>query len=96
MRLPPVYLMDALLVHNMGVAAEPGLSPVTAELNITEAITNSTDLYQTFSTLYGGNPALLLLPHVLRLLAATIMYAVSVLVNTHSFLLYFLYKKYVI
>ena len=82
MRLPPVYLMDALLVHNMGVAAEPGLSPVTAELNITEAITNSTDLYQTFSTLYGGNPAMLLLPHVLRLLAAIIMYAVSVLVGS--------------
>ena len=82
MRLPPVYLMDALLVQNMGVAAEPGLNPVTAELNITEAITNSTDLYQTFSTLYGGNPAMLLLPHVLRLLAASMMDAMSVLVRS--------------
>ena len=69
MRLPPVYMMDALLVHNMGVTLDTGVSAVTplaADVNITEHITNSTDLYQTFSTLYGGNPALLIIPHILR------------------------------
>ena len=48
----------------------------------------STNLYQTFcfsiSTLYGGNPAMLLLPSVLRLLAAIIMYAVSVLASKYT------------
>ena len=49
----------------------------------------STNLYQTFlsfsfSTLYGGNPAMLLLPAVLRLLAAIIMYAVSVLAGKYT------------
>ena len=68
MRLPPVFMMDALLIHNMGVSLDSSLSAVQPleGVNITEHITNSTDLYQTFSTLYGGNPALLIIPHILR------------------------------
>ena len=68
MRLPPVFLMDALLIHNMGVSLDSSLSAVQPldGVNITEHITNSTDLYQTFSALYGGNPALLIIPHILR------------------------------
>ena len=69
MRLPPVFMMDTLLLHNMGVRLDSDLSPVPPlepGVNITEHISNSTDLYQTFSTLYGGNPAMLIIPHILR------------------------------
>ncbi len=69
MRLPPVFMMDTLLLHNMGVSLDSALSPVPPlepGVNITEHISNSTDLYQTFSTLYGGNPAMLIIPHILR------------------------------
>lgn len=69
MRLPPVFMMDTLLIHNMGVRLDSDLSavpPLEPGVNITEHITNSTDLYQTFSTLYGGNPAMLVIPHILR------------------------------
>jgi len=77
LRLPPLYVMDAILLYNMGIWTEPSLIPEianTEEGNITEQITNSTDLYQTFSKLYGGNPLLLVLPHVARFLLCTICY----------------------
>ena len=64
-------MMDSLLGHNMGVLTEPVLQPVLEEMeevNITQQISQSTDLYQTFTLLYGGNPALLLLPHIVRFL----------------------------
>ena len=69
MRLPPVFMMDTLLIHNMGVTLDSAMSPVPPlepGVNISEHISNSTDLYQTFSTLYGGNPAMLIVPHILR------------------------------
>ena len=101
MRLPPVYMMDTLLVYNMGVSSEtvttvqPSVSAQTGEMmNVSDHIANSTDLYQTFSTLYGGNPALLLIPHVLRFLVCTILYAFSFLVfllPTESLIIFYRY-----
>ena len=65
-RLPPLYLMDWLLVQNLGVADQPTVQQAVMQSNISEHITNSTDLYLTFGQLYGGSPALLLVPHLLR------------------------------
>ena len=71
-RLPPLYLMDCILIQNLGVWTRPGLvSPVSPEpglppTNLTEAMANSSDLYSTFAELYGGSPVLLLLPHIAR------------------------------
>ena len=82
MRLPPVYMMDLLLVYNMGVNTDTNIKPVSGseDINITEHISNSTDLYQTFSLLYGGNPAMLVVPHVLRFLSCSLLYLVSMFV----------------
>ena len=42
------------------------LDPELVPTNLTEAINNSSDLYSTFSQLYGGSPLLLILPHIAR------------------------------
>ena len=42
------------------------LDPSLGPTNLTEAIHNSTDLYSTFSQLYGGSPLLLIVPHIVR------------------------------
>ena len=42
------------------------LDPSLVPTNLTEAIHNSTDLYSTFSQLYGGSPLLLIVPHIVR------------------------------
>ena len=80
MRLPPIYLMDMLLVYNMGVSSDSNIqtvNPVMEDVNITEHISNSTDLYQTFSTLYGGSPVMLVIPHILRFLSCILLYVIS-------------------
>ena len=60
LRLPPLYMMDGLLGYNLGVTREPSLQPVVGDqVNLTEQISQSTDLYTTFTVLYGGSPALL-------------------------------------
>jgi len=86
-RLPPLFTMDCILLHNMGVWTNPSLQqPVTAlpnetnPVNITEQISNSTDLYETFSLLYGANPLLLLVPHMLRFCLCSTLYMLSLLV----------------
>eukprot|EP00092_Neocalanus_flemingeri_P016007 GFUD01017326.1.p1 GENE.GFUD01017326.1~~GFUD01017326.1.p1 ORF type:complete len:702 (+),score=208.98 GFUD01017326.1:149-2254(+) len=86
-RLPPLYTMDYILLHNLGVWTSPTLQhPVTSltnetnPVNITEQISNSTDLYDTFSLLYGGNPMLLLVPHMLRFCLCSTLYMISMLV----------------
>eukprot|EP00092_Neocalanus_flemingeri_P058924 GFUD01070322.1.p1 GENE.GFUD01070322.1~~GFUD01070322.1.p1 ORF type:complete len:702 (+),score=207.23 GFUD01070322.1:123-2228(+) len=86
-RLPPLYTMDYILLHNLGVWTNPTLQhPVTSlsnetnPVNITEQISNSTDLYDTFSLLYGGNPMLLLVPHMLRFCLCSTLYMISMLV----------------
>jgi len=86
-RLPPLYMMDYILLNNMGVWTDPTLQkPVnnfpneTADFNITEQIENSTNLYETFSLLYGGNPILLVVPHVLRFCLCSTLYLISMLV----------------
>ena len=80
MRLPPIYMMDMLLVYNMGVASDSNIqtvNPIMEDVNITEHISNSTDLYKTFSTLYGGSPVLLIIPHILRFLSCIFLYVIS-------------------
>jgi len=86
-RLPPLYLMDSILLHNLGVWTDPTITqPATSfpnetnAINITQQISNSTDLYQTFSLLYGGNPLLLVVPHVLRFCLCSTLYIMSMLV----------------
>jgi len=86
-RLPPLYMMDYILLNNMGVWTDPTLQkPVTTlpnetdTVNITEQIENSTNLYETFSILYGGNPILLVVPHVLRFCLCSTLYMLSMLV----------------
>ena len=69
LRLPPLYVMDAILLYNMGIWTDPALVPNLHHSegpNITEQIHNSTDLYDTFTNLYGGNPLMLLFPHIAR------------------------------
>ena len=64
LRLPPLYLMDSLLGNNLGVSLEPSLQPVIEEqINMTEKISQSSDLYSTFTTLSGTSPALLILSY---------------------------------
>ena len=94
LRLPPVYMMDSLLGQNMGVLTEPVLQSaiLEEELNITQQISQSTDLYHTFSLLYGGSPALLLVPHLVRFLLSCVLYllAISVfLLPTTSILVFY-------
>ena len=94
LRLPPVYMMDSLLGQNMGVLTEPVLQSaiLEEELNITQQISQSTDLYHTFSLLYGGSPALLLVPHLVRFLLSCVLYllAISVfLLPTASILVFY-------
>ena len=88
-------MMDSLLGHNMGVLTDPVLQPVLEEeLNITQQISQSTDLYHTFTLLYGGNPALLLLPHIVRFLLSCSLYllAISVfLLPTTSIMVFYRY-----
>ena len=95
LRLPPVYMMDSLLGHNMGVLPEPVLQPVLEEgLNITQEISQSVDLYHTFTLLYGGNPALLLLPHIVRFLVSCCLYLVAIsvfLLPTTSIMVFYRY-----
>jgi len=82
LRLPPLYVMDAILLYNMGIWTEPSLIPEIANIeegNFTEQITNSSDLYNTFSKLYGGNPVLLVLPHIARFLVCSLVYLVCML-----------------
>lgn len=86
-RLPPLYMMDYILLNNLGVWTDPTLqTPVsnfkndTNDVNITEQIENSTNLYETFSLLYGGNPILLVVPHLLRFSLCSTMYMISMLV----------------
>lgn len=85
-RLPPLYLMDTILVHNLGVWTKPShmtptpLDPELVPTNLTEAINNSSDLYSTFSQLYGGSPLLLILPHIARFSICSFLYLVSLLV----------------
>jgi len=86
-RLPPLYMMDSILLHNLGVWTDPTLTQPTTSLpnetntfNITEQISNSTDLYETFSLLYGGNPVLLVVPHVLRFCLCSTLYIMSMMV----------------
>ena len=86
-RLPPLYMMDYILLNNMGVWTDPtlqrpatNLPNETESINITEQIENSTNLYETFSILYGGNPILLVVPHVLRFCLCSTLYMVSMLV----------------
>jgi len=98
MRLPPVYMMDTLLVYNMGVNTDTSiqtLSPIHEDVNITEEINNSTDLYQTFSNLYGGSPALLVIPHILRFIGCTIFYILSMFIfflPTESLVVFYQYS----
>merc|ERR1719228_1068541 len=85
-RLPPLYMMDSILLHNLGVWTDPTLqNPVsvnnqTEAVNITEQISNSTDLYLTFSNLYGSNPIFLLFPHLFRFCLCFTLYIISILV----------------
>ena len=85
-RLPPLYLMDMLLIQNLGVWTKPSLAPptplnpTTVPTNMTEAIANSSDLYSTFAELYGGSPMLLILPHVARFSLCSMLYITSLLV----------------
>ena len=98
MRLPPVYMMDTLLVYNMGVNTDTSIqtvSPINEDVNITEEINNSTDLYQTFSNLHGGSPALLVIPHILRFIGCTIFYFLSMFVfflPTESLIVFYQYS----
>ena len=94
MRVPPLYMMDTLLGHNMGVLSSPSLQQArdTEQLNITEQISQSTDLYSTFSTLYGGSPVLLIFPHIVRLLLSSILYILALflfLLPTNSLLVFY-------
>ena len=99
MRLPPVYMMDSVLANNMGVASDTMMTPVATSdqghtLNVTDHIANSTDLYETFSTLYGGSPALLIIPHIARFLASSLLYMFSFfvfLLPTESLLVFYRY-----
>jgi len=86
-RLPPLYMMDYILLNNMGVWTDPtlqrpatNLPNETESINITEQIENSTNLYETFSILYGGNPLMLVVPHVLRFCLCSTLYMISMLV----------------
>jgi len=85
-RLRPLYLMDMLLIQNLGVWTKPSLAPptplnpATVPTNMTEAIANSSDLYSTFAELYGGSPMLLILPHVARFSLCSMLYITSLLV----------------
>jgi len=86
-RLPPLYMMDYILLNNMGVWTDPtlqrpatNLPNETESINITEQIENSTNLYETFSILYGGNPVMLVVPHVLRFCLCSTLYMISMLV----------------
>jgi len=85
-RLPPLYLMDMILIQNLGVWTKPSLSPPTplhpaaVPSNLTETIANSSDLYSTFAELYGGSPMLLILPHVARFSLCSLLYIISLLV----------------
>jgi len=86
-RLPPLYMMDYILLNNMGVWTDPtlqrpatNLPNETENINITEQIENSTNLYETFSILYGGNPIMLVVPHVLRFCLCSTLYMISMLV----------------
>jgi len=85
-RLPPLYMMDYILLNNLGVWTDPTVQqPVTdsnetSTINITEEIENSTNLYETFSLLYGGNPVLLLVPHILRFCFCSTLYMISLIV----------------
>jgi len=84
-RLPPLYLMDGILIQNLGVWVAPSLSapspsdPSLLGANLSQTIANSTDLYYTFAELYGGSPVLLLLPHVVRFSLCSLLYLVSLL-----------------
>ena len=81
LRLPPLYLMDSLLGNNLGVSLEPSLQPVIEEqINMTEKISQSSDLYSTFTTLSGTSPALLILPHVVRFFLSSLLYLLSMFV----------------
>lgn len=84
-RLPPLYLMDSLLLQNLGVWTKPALVAPTFEgdmnhPNMTMAIANSSDLYSTFAELYGGSPLLLLLPHMARFAVCSLLYLAALLV----------------
>jgi hypothetical protein len=68
-RLPPLYLMDGILIQNLGVWTQPSVvtpRPLDPATNLTEVIANSSDLYNTFAELYGASPLLLILPHIAR------------------------------
>lgn len=95
LRLPPLYMMDTLLGHNLGVVTEPALQQVREDqLNLTKEISQSTDLYTTFSSLHGGSPLLLLLPHIVRLLLSSLLYILSLfvfLLPTNSLLVFYRY-----
>ena len=84
-RLPPLYLMDSLLLQNLGVWTKPALVAPAFEgdmshPNMTMAIANSSDLYSTFAELYGGSPLLLLLPHMARFAVCSLLYLAALLV----------------
>lgn len=88
-RLPPLYLMDSILVHNLGVWTKPTITaPLTASdsaassatTNMSDAIANSTDLYYTFSELYGGSPIMLVLPHIARFTIFSLLYLMALLI----------------
>jgi len=97
LRLPPLYVMDAILLYNMGIWTDPALVPNLHHSegpNITEQIHNSTDLYDTFTNLYGGNPLMLLFPHIARFLACTLVYLVCVLLfllQNHQLMVFYQY-----
>ena len=88
-------MMDGLLGYNLGVTREPSLQPVVGDqVNLTEQISQSTDLYTTFTVLYGGSPALLLLPHIVRFMVSSALYLLSLLVfllPTSSLLVFYRY-----
>merc|ERR1719471_1159500 len=89
-------MMDSLLGYNMGVLTEPVLqhTVLEEELNITQQISQSTDLYHTFTLLYGGSPVLLLFPHIVRFILSCGLYllAISVfLLPTNSILVFYRY-----
>jgi len=88
-RLPPLYLMDSILVHNLGVWTKPSISTPTMSgldstgilgTNLSNTIANSTDLYLTFTELYGASPVLLIIPHIARFSLCSLLYFVSLIV----------------
>merc|ERR1719187_589621 len=88
--------MDSILVYNMGFWIDPALVMTNhgEKTNITEQISNSTDLYQTFTTLYGGNPVLLVIPHIARFTLFSAVYLLCMLLfllQTSQLLVFYRY-----